>query len=83
MYTQAMDTMGKDADEAMKVIRSAEEMRLQEQFDAHIDAGDFIEAKDWMPDNYRKRWCGRSASMRTPKSSACCPKATGSAAHPR
>ena len=54
MYTQAMDTMGKDADGAMKVIRSAEEMRLQEHFDAHIDAGDFIEAKDWMPDNYRK-----------------------------
>ena len=42
MYTQAMDTMGKDADGAMKVIRSAEEMRLQERFDAHIDAGDFI-----------------------------------------
>ena len=54
MYTQAMDTMGKDGDDGNKVIRSAEEMRLQEQFDAHIDAGDFIEAKDWMPDNYRK-----------------------------
>ena len=54
MYTQAMDTMGKDADGAKKVIRSAEEMRLQERFDVHIDAGDFIEAKDWMPDNYRK-----------------------------
>jgi ring-1,2-phenylacetyl-CoA epoxidase subunit PaaA len=54
MYTQAMDTMGKEANGGNKVIRSAEEMRLQEQFDAHIDAGDFIEAKDWMPDNYRK-----------------------------
>ena len=54
MYTQAMDTMGKDADGSKKVIRSAEEMQLQERFDAHIDAGDFIEARDWMPDNYRK-----------------------------
>ena len=58
MYTQAMDTMGKDAGDAAagkkKVVRSAEEMRLEERFDAHIDAGDFIEAKDWMPDHYRK-----------------------------
>ena len=26
----------------------------QQRFDARIDAGDFIEAKDWMPENYRK-----------------------------
>ena len=45
MYTQAMDTMGKD-DSAVKTLRSAEELQLQERFDAHIDAGDFIEAKD-------------------------------------
>jgi ring-1,2-phenylacetyl-CoA epoxidase subunit PaaA len=54
MYTQAMDTMGKEAGEPGKALRSAEEMQLQERFDARIDAGDFIEAKDWMPDNYRK-----------------------------
>ena len=53
MYTQAMDTMGKD-DSAVKTLRSAEELQLQERFDAHIDAGDFIEAKDWMPEHYRK-----------------------------
>src|SRR4029078_9056018 len=52
MYTQASDTMGKD--EAAKTVRSAEEMQLQERFDARIDAGDFIEAKDWMPDHDRK-----------------------------
>jgi ring-1,2-phenylacetyl-CoA epoxidase subunit PaaA len=52
MYTQAMDTMGKD--EARKPVRSAEEMQLEESFDARIDAGDFIEAKDWMPEHYRK-----------------------------
>lgn len=56
MYTQAMDTMGKDAgdDGKKKAVRSADEMRLEERFDAHIDAGDFIEAKDWMPEHYRK-----------------------------
>jgi ring-1,2-phenylacetyl-CoA epoxidase subunit PaaA len=53
MYTQAMDTMGKDA-EASPALRSADELQLQQRFDARIDAGDFIEAKDWMPDNYRK-----------------------------
>src|ERR1700675_1365926 len=52
MYTQAMDTMGKD--EAPKALRSAEEVQLQARFDARIDAGDFIEAKDWMPEHYRK-----------------------------
>ena len=46
MYTQAMDTMGKDAGDGRKAVRSAKEIRLEERFDAHIDAGDFIEAKD-------------------------------------
>jgi ring-1,2-phenylacetyl-CoA epoxidase subunit PaaA len=55
MYTQAMDTMGKDgAAEAPKALRSAEEVALQARFDERIDAGGFIEAKDWMPENYRK-----------------------------
>jgi ring-1,2-phenylacetyl-CoA epoxidase subunit PaaA len=54
MYTQAMDTMGKDRDDTPKVVRSAEEAAHQERFDTRIDAGEFIEAKDWMPDHYRK-----------------------------
>jgi len=54
MYTQAMDTMGKELAEAPKALRSAEELALQQRFDARIDDGDFIEAKDWMPENYRK-----------------------------
>jgi ring-1,2-phenylacetyl-CoA epoxidase subunit PaaA len=53
MYTQAMDTMGSDIT-APKALVSAEEKQLQERFDAHIDDGGFIEAKDWMPENYRK-----------------------------
>jgi len=54
MYTQAMDTMGKDRDDAPVAVRSAEEATRQARFDERIDAGDFIEAKDWMPENYRK-----------------------------
>ena len=26
----------------------------QQRFDARMDAGEFIEAKDWMPENYRR-----------------------------
>jgi ring-1,2-phenylacetyl-CoA epoxidase subunit PaaA len=52
MYTQAMDTMGREADD--KGLRSVEDAHLQQRFDATIDDGGFIEAKDWMPQNYRK-----------------------------
>jgi len=51
MYTQAMDTAPR---EERPAIRSAEEAVLEERFDEVIDAGGFIEAKDWMPAHYRK-----------------------------
>lgn len=51
MYTQAMDTGPKDE---RKAVRSVQEAELERRFDAKIDAGDFIEAKDWMPEHYRK-----------------------------
>ena len=55
MYTQAMDTMAREGGaKKLEKVLSADEQRLQERFDARIDAGDFIEAKDWMPDHYRK-----------------------------
>ena len=55
MYTQAMDTMGNDAESAKtRAIRSAEQLQREQRFEERIDAGDFIEAKDWMPDHYRK-----------------------------
>ena len=54
MYTQAMDTLGKDAEAKPRTVRSAEDLQKEEQFEARIDAGEFIEAKDWMPDHYRK-----------------------------
>jgi ring-1,2-phenylacetyl-CoA epoxidase subunit PaaA len=34
--------------------QSADGAALQAQFDARIDAGDFIEPRDWMPEKYRK-----------------------------
>ena len=58
MYTQSMDTLSpeeKQLEAAAKAkLRSAEELQLQQEFDARIDAGDFIEAKDWMPEHYRR-----------------------------
>ena len=54
MYTQAMDTMAREGGAKLEKVLSADEQALQDRFDARIDAGDFIEAKDWMPDNYRK-----------------------------
>jgi ring-1,2-phenylacetyl-CoA epoxidase subunit PaaA len=48
MYTQAMDTAPREERSAL------EDAALQQRFDARIDAGDFIEAKDWMPEHYRK-----------------------------
>src|ERR1043165_9727268 len=58
MYTQAMDTMGKlesqDSGMSKATLRSAAELKEEAAFDTRIDAGDFIEAKDWMPEHYRK-----------------------------
>jgi ring-1,2-phenylacetyl-CoA epoxidase subunit PaaA len=54
MYTQAMDTMAREGAPKLGKVLSADEQALQQRFDARIDAGDFVEAKDWMPDNYRK-----------------------------
>jgi ring-1,2-phenylacetyl-CoA epoxidase subunit PaaA len=51
MYTQAMDLAPK---EERKAVRSAEEAALDARFEARIDEGALIEAKDWMPDHYRK-----------------------------
>ncbi len=53
MYTQAMDQQPREERER-KTVRSVEEVELERRFDAKIDAGDFIEAKDWMPEHYRK-----------------------------
>jgi ring-1,2-phenylacetyl-CoA epoxidase subunit PaaA len=54
MYTQAMDTIGREEPDGAKKLRSAEDLQRQQRFDAHIDEGGFVEPKDWMPDDYRK-----------------------------
>ena len=54
MYTQAMDTMGRDDDDGKARVQSVDALLDQERFDSRIDAGGFIEAKDWMPENYRR-----------------------------
>jgi ring-1,2-phenylacetyl-CoA epoxidase subunit PaaA len=51
MYTQAMDTAPK---EERAVIRNANEIVAEQRFEAALDADEFIEAKDWMPEHYRK-----------------------------
>jgi ring-1,2-phenylacetyl-CoA epoxidase subunit PaaA len=53
MYTQAMDTAGQDGI-ARKPVRSADDIALEERFEARIADGEFIEPKDWMPEHYRK-----------------------------
>ncbi|MCE4554456.1 1,2-phenylacetyl-CoA epoxidase subunit PaaA [Roseateles cellulosilyticus] len=54
MYTQAMDVMAREAGGKPQPVKSAETLAREAAFEARIDAGDFIEAKDWMPDHYRK-----------------------------
>ena len=82
--TQAMDTMGKDGDDAPKAVRSADEIARQAAFDARIDAGDFIEPQDWMPEALPQDAGAPDQPARAlARSSACCPKATGSRARRR
>ncbi|HJV25407.1 MAG TPA: 1,2-phenylacetyl-CoA epoxidase subunit PaaA [Aromatoleum sp.] len=51
MYTQALDIPQQSADKGPKAV---ENPAYQAEFDAKIDAGGYIEAKDWMPEAYRK-----------------------------
>ena len=55
MYTQAMDTMGKDRDDAPKPVRSAEEMRRRGSASTRASTpATSSRPKDWMPEHYRK-----------------------------
>ncbi|HEY9025332.1 MAG TPA: 1,2-phenylacetyl-CoA epoxidase subunit PaaA, partial [Burkholderiaceae bacterium] len=51
MYTQAMDTAPK---EERAAVRNADEVVAEQAFEAALDNEGFIEAKDWMPEHYRK-----------------------------
>jgi len=49
MYTQGLDSLGKES----LHVGSADTAALEARFQARIDADDKIEPKDWMPDAYR------------------------------
>lgn len=50
MYTQSLDIpQGKESS-----VRAVENPAYEKEFNDKIDAGGFIEAKDWMPEGYRK-----------------------------
>ena len=49
MYTQGLDSLGKDA----LHVASTDSVSLEARFQARVDAEDKIEPKDWMPEAYR------------------------------
>ena len=55
MYTQAIDLpQNKDDSDSTRRPRSLKEVEYEAEFDAKVEQGGFIEAKDWMPERYRK-----------------------------
>jgi ring-1,2-phenylacetyl-CoA epoxidase subunit PaaA len=54
MYTQAIDLPGPKPDPAERTAPAAENPEYRAGFEAKLDRGEFIEAKDWMPEAYRR-----------------------------
>jgi ring-1,2-phenylacetyl-CoA epoxidase subunit PaaA len=55
MYTQAIDLpQGKDESDPARRPRSLKDAEYEAEFDAKLQQGGFVEAKDWMPEKYRK-----------------------------
>lgn len=50
MYTQGLDSLGKDCEHKVATDATA----LEGRFQAKVDADEKIEPKDWMPDAYRQ-----------------------------
>ena len=50
MYTQGLDSLGKDCEHAAR----AETDALERRFQSRVDLDEKIEPKDWMPDAYRQ-----------------------------
>jgi ring-1,2-phenylacetyl-CoA epoxidase subunit PaaA len=50
MYTQALDSLGKECEAGAR----AAEAQLEERFQTRVDGDDKIEPKDWMPEAYRQ-----------------------------
>ena len=71
MYAQMVET-------GVRQVKGAAEMSPDERaFQARIDADVKVEPRDWMPESYRRTLVRQIRSMRIPRSSACCPRATG------
>ena len=69
MYTQAP---------TREAIGPAEDPEREARFQARVDGEEKVEPNDWMPEAIAASSCGRSRSTPIPRSSACCPRATGS-----
>jgi len=54
MYTQAIDVPSQQPEDARRAPAGLENASYQAEFEAKLVRGDFIEAKDWMPEAYRK-----------------------------
>ncbi len=54
MYTQAIDVPNQQPEDSKRGPAPLENAAYQAEFDAKLARGDFIEAKDWMPEAYRK-----------------------------
>ena len=81
MYTQAMDTMGKDRDDAPEAGPLGRGGRAAGAASTSASTpATSSRPRTGCPSTTARRWCARSASTRTPRSSACCPRATGSRA---
>ena len=77
MYAQMVET-------GLSTVRTADDMAADERaFQARIDDGVKIEAKDWMPDAYRKTLIRQISSTRIRRSWASYRRGTGSRARRR
>ncbi len=54
MYTQAIDVPSQQPEDGKRGPAPLENAAYQAEFDAKLARGEFIEAKDWMPEAYRK-----------------------------
>ena len=81
MYTQAMDT-GAEGRAQGRALGRGGRARSSASRPASTPATS-SRPRTGCPSTTARRWCARSASTRTPRSSACCPRATGSRARRR
>ena len=74
MYTQGLDQ--KDAADKRPVAATEAPEQLQ-AFQARVDAEEKIEAKDWMPEAYRRTLIRQISQHRIPRLSVCSLRVTG------